>query len=239
MGGAAGCDPVRGLRQGNGGLDVIEAAGAKERRKERREGDVGAGGGGRRGEGPERVVGSRVEGERPRKEARGGRGGGEEEVEERGGEVGAAEAGQAGSDQRKELARGVEARQVMAGERGGDEGVDAGWVRLGADGELEVEHGRAGGCGGGRGRGRGCGGGRRRGIDVGERGEGAEEGSAGRGGGAWVRSVAAEEEEGRHGGERAEDYGTGLRGLAGFGALGLKGLFPLLHLSSHTVILLA
>lgn len=92
-------------------------------------------------------------------------------MEERGGEVGAAEAGQAGGGQGEELARGVEAREVVAGERGGDEGVDTGRVGLGADGELEVEHGGAGG--GGRGLGRGCGGGRR-GINGRERGEGAE-----------------------------------------------------------------
>jgi hypothetical protein len=141
VGSAAGRDPVRGLRQGNSGLDVIESAGAEERR----EGNVGAGGGGRRGEGPERIVGSRVEGERPRKEPRGGRGGGKEEVEERGGEVGAPEAVQARSGQRKELARGMEAREVIAGERGGDEGVDVGWIRLRAHCELDVDHGGAGG----------------------------------------------------------------------------------------------
>uniref|UniRef100_A0A0E0F213 Uncharacterized protein n=1 Tax=Oryza meridionalis TaxID=40149 RepID=A0A0E0F213_9ORYZ len=54
VGGTAGGDAEGGLRGGEGGLDVVDAAGVEEREEERREVGVGADGG--------RGVGERVEG---------------------------------------------------------------------------------------------------------------------------------------------------------------------------------
>lgn len=205
MGGAARGDAKGGFGRFEGVLEVVEAASAEKRIEEGGEGDVGAGLGHRGGEGADGVVWAWEEGEGASEEAGGRRGGSDEEVEEGGGKVGAAEAVEAGGGEGEEGARGVEAVELRVGERGGDEGVDAGGVRLRADGELEVEDGGAGGgrCRGvGRDRrvGRGGWDGRRRGIDVGECGEAADE-MCGDGGRVGVAAA----QEGRHG-ERARGF---------------------------------
>ena len=87
VGGAAGGDAERGLRRGEGGLDVIDAASAEERGEERREGDVGAGNGRGVGERAEGVVGAREEGDGAGEKTRGRQGGVEEGAEGRDGEV--------------------------------------------------------------------------------------------------------------------------------------------------------